>query len=79
MSYLQFEEIGRSESGTIVIAVRDRAGGELGLIRWYGPWRKYTFEPRADTVFDAACLREIADRCELYTERHRAPPKGVAR
>lgn len=79
MSYLQFEER-RSESGkTNVLAVRDRAGGELGLIRWYGPWRKYTFEPQADTVFDAACLREIADRCELYTKLHRAPPTGVVR
>lgn len=30
MSYLQFEQIGRSESGkTRIIAVRDRSGGSL--------------------------------------------------
>ncbi len=31
----------------------------LGEVRWYAPWRRYCFYPKAGTIFDASCLREI--------------------
>jgi hypothetical protein len=47
----------------------------LGDVRWYSHWRRYVFEPDAITalrlVFDASCLRTIADFCEEKTLRHR--------
>ena len=36
----------------------------LGAIKWYAPWRKYSFFPQPHTVFEKDCLREIADFCE---------------
>jgi hypothetical protein len=73
VSYLQFEQIGRSASGkTRIVAVRTRDGARpLGVLEWYGPWRKYTFAPRGDTVFDASCLQDIAAHCEAMTVEHR--------
>lgn len=71
MSYLQFEPHGRSASGkTLIVAVRDRAGSPLGAITWYAPWRKYVFEARPDTVWDASCLRDVAAHCEAMTTAH---------
>ena len=32
----------------------------LGIIKWYGAWRKYCFFPLSDTVFCAKCLGEIS-------------------
>jgi hypothetical protein len=32
----------------------------VGIIKWYGGFRKYTFQPTNDTIFDDKCLREIA-------------------
>lgn len=33
----------------------------LGEIKWYGPFRKFTFYPEDGTVFDDKCLLEIVD------------------
>ncbi len=31
----------------------------LGNIKWYAPWRRYTFFPENNTLFDSNCLNEI--------------------
>jgi hypothetical protein len=33
----------------------------LGVIKWYAPFRKYSFYPYANMVFDATCLKDITD------------------
>jgi len=42
----------------------------LGRIRWFGRWRKYSFFPCDDTVFETVCLTEIVQFMnELMQER----------
>lgn len=48
-----------------VLATKDNT--KLGEIRWFGRWRKYTFQPAPDTVYEEDCLRDIADFCEKMT------------
>lgn len=31
----------------------------LGMISWWAPWRKYTFQPNANCVFETQCLGDI--------------------
>jgi hypothetical protein len=50
-------------------------GAILGVIKWYGAWRKYSFSPRSNTIFEEKCLRDIADFCERETLAHRAARK----
>ncbi len=33
----------------------------LGAIKWYGPWRQFTFQPMAGTVWNDDCLEIIGD------------------
>jgi hypothetical protein len=47
-------------------------GDVLGLVEWRRGWRRYVFEPEGDVVFDACCLREMAD----FLERETAAQKG---
>jgi hypothetical protein len=35
-------------------------GPRLGRIGWYAQWRRYTFAPTPNTIFDVSCLQEIA-------------------
>jgi hypothetical protein len=35
----------------------------IGRVKWHAPWRRYCFFPEADTLYDAACLDEIAGFC----------------
>ena len=47
----------------------------LGWIKWFGRWRKYSFFPKGETVFEPTCLREIAVFCQAATEIHRLKKK----
>ena len=42
----------------------------LGIVQWYGPWRKYCFFPEHGSLYEQVCLREIADFCEQRTREH---------
>jgi hypothetical protein len=56
--YLNFKEIGDTGK-TKLIVVENTFGVKLGLIRWYGPWRKYCFIPSDGTTYDTSCLNDI--------------------
>lgn len=34
-------------------------GSLLGEVKWYGPWRQYSFFPIAHTIFNKSCLEDI--------------------
>jgi hypothetical protein len=40
---------------------------DLGEVKFYPQWRKYCFFPFVNTVFDTACLEEIAGFCAMKT------------
>lgn len=74
MSYLNFVLHGTTASGLTnkwrVHNINDDRN-ILGWVAWYGPWRKYVFNA-GGALFDAKCLREIADFCESQTKEHKA-------
>lgn len=43
----------------------------LGTVRWWSPWRRYCFYPRAGTVWEQDCLRSIATFIENATAEQR--------
>jgi hypothetical protein len=61
--YVCFELLGRSRSGiTERWSCRNRrSGAELGVVKWYAPWRRYCYFPTAQAVYSAGCLRDVAD------------------
>ncbi len=57
--YLNFKLIVQGEK-TNQYEVTSKASVLLGRIKWYGAWRRYVFFPNIETIFDAACLSDIA-------------------
>jgi hypothetical protein len=45
----------------------------IGFISWYGPWRKYAFQPEPKTVFEPTCLRDVAAFIEEQMQQRRRP------
>lgn len=43
---------------------------DLGMVKWFGRWRRFSFFPTVGSVFDQECLRAIADFCEAKTAQH---------
>lgn len=58
---------------TKIWSVQSKYGdGLLGSIRWFAHWRKYSFFPAPECVFEEVCLREIAEFVERKTKEHKA-------
>lgn len=55
--------------------VTNSAKLQLGMVRWYGPWRRYCLLTNSLMYLDAECLREIADFCGTQTLARRAERK----
>lgn len=63
--YLYFEQANNPGRKTGVWRVRARStGAELGVIRWYSPWRQYCFYSAPSAIFNTDCLISICDRIE---------------
>jgi hypothetical protein len=44
----------------------------LGMVKWHGAWRCYSFFPESDTLYERKCLMEIAQfLTDLMEERKR--------
>lgn len=73
VKHVRFKFISSSDSGrTNVWEVQTTENNLfLGSIKWFGAWRRYSFFPEFGSVFEWACMRDIADFCELKTKEHR--------
>lgn len=60
MKYIEFNKIGDTGK-TEIYEVNSLKGTKLGLIKWFANWRKYTFQPESNTVFDSKCMAEIIE------------------
>ncbi len=78
-SLIGIHQIGVSDTRrTKIFAVFSKRteGDEFGIIKWYGPWRKYIFETSKANFFDSDCLRMIADFCDEQTELQKTLKPG---
>lgn len=72
--YIRFNFTGEtSKSGkTHIWNVTAKADGfNLGQVRWFGRWRKYSFFPSPDCVFEEVCLGDIAEFIKWATHTHK--------
>jgi len=60
--YIHFVEVSGAGSAIKRFSVRNNKSREqLGLVRWYGQWRRYCFFPEPCCVFNADCLSDIRE------------------
>ena len=60
---------------TEIWTVVDAAESRLGAVSWWAPWRRYTFHPDGNTLYDAACLTRIAEFCAEQTQQRKKDRK----
>jgi len=72
MTYIDFDEKPNPGHKTRLWIVVNKNGGlPLGEIRFYPAWRKYTFWPAYQMLFDASCLQDIAKFLQDQTQEWR--------
>lgn len=70
--YLKFveEEIPASRKTKIIGIYSVHSLRKLGEIRWWSPWRQYTFFPAHATVLNIDCMKTVIAKInELMAER----------
>ena len=43
----------------------------LGVVKWHGAWRKYSFFVNGDFIFEEDCLTDIARFLKMQTKLYR--------
>lgn len=71
MSYLKFTQNHSYTGRTKLFVVENLDGHRLGEIRWWTPWRRYTFQPANWTTFDVGCLLEITEFIKQLMEERK--------
>lgn len=73
LRFAQYAEAGRK---TASWGVSSTGLVPLGHVRWFSQWRRYCFFPLDQhLVFDAECLRELAEFLQSQTAAYKAKEK----
>lgn len=72
--YVRFIKVADKPRTTVWTCRNNRTGGELGRVRWYGPWRQYCYFPGAQAVYSGGCLKDICSFLAELTEERKQPP-----
>lgn len=85
IKFIDYTEPKKNKSGKIVgypktktFLIRNKDNDfVLGIIKWYGPFRQYSFFPEPNTVFEKTCLGDITKFIiALMEERKRIKTSG---
>ena len=69
--WIKFKLIGHKPKTDIWSVVAKEGEFVLGHVKWHSPWKKYTFFPLDQTLFEKDCLRDIAQFLEVETEKQK--------
>lgn len=71
--YIEFQESQRAGQATSQwhVVTKDANAFCLGVVKWFGRWRRYAFFPNAETVFEDECLKYIAGFIEARMDERR--------
>lgn len=68
--WIEFQECISYGKTKVFDVVSKESSFVIGQIKWYSPFRKYSFFPKDGTVYEQTCLNDIADKLkELMEER----------
>lgn len=74
--WIEFVEYKNNKKTKTIAVFSKHKPQELGWIKWYGPFRKYSFFASPSIVFEKTCLLDIIAKIdELMDERKKAGNK----
>ena len=66
--YLRFELIEQKPKKKVIAVQSKTHPVRLGIIKWWNPWRCYTFFPERGTLYNAECLDNIQSYIKELSE-----------
>jgi len=75
--YIRFELIEQKPKTGVYAVLSKSQNVELGIVKWYAPWRQYCFFPSELIIFSSGCMVHIVDFIKnLHEERKRKKRNG---
>ena len=59
--WLTFRKMYLPKKKTETWEITSKGHDTLGFIKWYAPWRCYSFFPCSSTIFNSTCIKDILD------------------
>lgn len=77
--YIHMMEVPTETKTKHWLVLTKESDARLGVIKWYGAWRCYSFFPDPETLYEHNCLWDIADFVAKETKAHRETWKKADR
>lgn len=69
--YIHFRPVETLPKTGVWACRNNRSGDTLGIVRWYGRFRGYSYFPVPGTVYNLGCLRDIGHFIEQLNAKQR--------
>jgi hypothetical protein len=69
LNFVEFQLPSKKTKNINVVSKNSRLA--IGEIKWYGPWRQYTFFPEPDTIWNVDCLNSINEVIRMLMDERR--------
>lgn len=74
--WIEFVEMNIPTKKTKTFIVRNKDNGcEIGMVKWFGAFRQYSFFPNNETVYEKTCLNDISKFMENLMEERKKMPR----
>lgn len=70
VKWMIFRDIPTDKKTRRVEVISKRHESLLGMIKWYGPWRQYSFFPEDGCIFNKECMYHICNQVERMQKDH---------
>ena len=70
--FIEFKQVPSAGTTSLHQVYNTENGSFLGVIKFYGAWRKYVFAPQPNTIFEPICLGDITNFLNNLTNAWRA-------
>jgi len=57
--YIKFEKIADKTKTSVYSCRNKKSNIELGIVKWYGPWRRYCYFSKNQAFYSSGCLEDI--------------------
>lgn len=76
--FLEFILLEEKEKTNVYSVYHKEKQISLGIIFWYGAWRRYVHKPDDDTIWDSACYKEVSAFLDKLMDERNEIRKKIA-
>jgi len=70
--YIEFMLIEKKPKTDVFAIISKSHLDQLGIIKWYAPWRQYCFFPEEQTIWNTNCMQDVKEFIRILMAKRRS-------